>query len=171
MNTAITNKRCGGGADKCEICVTQKWTVQPWKCVPEPPSPFPRVTNKFHGFQYKKSRERSIFVIDKLKGMQSPKQGEWKGCYLSIEGTRKGYLFSLKKKKTKKNKLVTWKGKRLDLQTEPPRVNICWVPPLPLGPDLTSNADKVCAAPNLVVPRIFKSYLVFLCLGVQHRTH
>ena len=69
---------------------------------PPPPSPLPRVTNKFHGFQYKKSRERSIFVIDQLKGIQSPKQGEWKGCYLSIEGTRKGYLFSWKKKKKKK---------------------------------------------------------------------
>ena len=31
--------------------------------------------------------------LQKLKGMQSSKQGLWKGCYLSIEGTRKEYLF------------------------------------------------------------------------------
>ena len=120
--------------------------------------PPPRITNKFHGFQYKKSRHRSIFVVDQLKGMQSSKQGEWKGYTKGVP------IFA-----KKKNGIL--KVKRLDLETEPPRVNICWVPPLPLGPDLTFNAEKVCAAPNLVVPRIFKSYFVFLCLGVQQTTH
>ena len=43
-----------------------------------------------------------IFVINSylndsafraVKGMQSPKQGMWKGYNLSIEGIRKGYFF------------------------------------------------------------------------------
>ena len=48
-----------------------------------------------------KSRKRSIFVTDYclndsiFKGMQSSKQGMWKGYHLSIEGIRKGYLFLL----------------------------------------------------------------------------
>ena len=59
-----------------------------------------RTTDKFYGF--KKSRKCSIFVIDSylkdsaftaVKGMQSSKQGMWKGYHLSIDGIRKEYLF------------------------------------------------------------------------------
>ena len=60
------------------------------------------LTDDFHGFI--KSRKRSIFVIDSYsvqKGMQSSKQGMWKGHYLSRKGIRKGYLFCKKKKKKK----------------------------------------------------------------------
>ena len=46
----------------------------------------------------------------------------WKGYHLSIESIRKGYLFV-------KNGIL--KGKGLDLGAEPPRINICWVPPPP----------------------------------------
>ena len=58
------------------------------------------LTGEFYGLI--KSRKRSIFVIDsylktvhlqQLKGMQSSKQGMWKGYHLSIEVIRKGYLF------------------------------------------------------------------------------
>ena len=41
----------------------------------------------------------------------------------------------------------------------------------PLVPDVTSNADEVCAAPNLVLPIIFESYWMFLCLGVLPRQY
>ena len=34
--------------------------------------------------------------LQQLRGMQSSKQGMWKGYYLSIEGVRKGYLLSEK---------------------------------------------------------------------------
>ena len=55
-----------------------------------------------------------------LKGMQTSKQGMWKGHHFSIEGIRKGYLF--REKNGIKN------GKWLDLGAESPRINICWVP-------------------------------------------
>ena len=62
--------------------------------------------------------------LQQLKGMQSSKQGMWKGYHLSIEGIQKGYLFHEK-----------WyiKGKGLDLGAEPPHPNICWVLPSPPG--------------------------------------
>ena len=52
-------------------------------------------------YSFKKSRKRSIFVVDsylkvylhQLKGMQSSKQGMWKGYHLSIEGIRKKCIF------------------------------------------------------------------------------
>ena len=58
------------------------------------------LTDETYGFI--KSWKRSIFVIDSylkddaftaVKGMQSSKQGMWKGYHLSIEGVLKGYLF------------------------------------------------------------------------------
>ena len=57
-----------------------------------------------------------------LKGMQTSKQGMWKGHHFSIEGIRKRYLFREKKNGIKN-------GKWLDLGAESPRINICWVPP------------------------------------------
>ena len=62
------------------------------------------LTDEFYGFIT--SRKRYTFAIDsylkdsvhllQLKGMKSSKQGMWKGYHLSIEGIRKGYLFSWK---------------------------------------------------------------------------
>ena len=58
------------------------------------------LTDEFYGF--KKSKKRSIFVIDSclktvhlqqlIKGMQSSKQGTSNGYHFSIEGIRKGYF-------------------------------------------------------------------------------
>ena len=53
--------------------------------------------------------------------MQSSKQGMWKGYHLSIEGITKG--------EPQLSKMAYKKGKGLDLGAEPPRINICWVPP------------------------------------------
>ena len=56
--------------------------------------------DEFYGF--KKAKKTFYSVIDsylktvhlqQLKGMQSSKQGMWKGYHLSIEGIRKGYFF------------------------------------------------------------------------------
>ena len=54
----------------------------------------------------------------------------WNGCHLSVRlrylafvekiGYRKGVPCSVKN--------GTWKGKELDLEAEPPRTNLCWVP-------------------------------------------
>ena len=54
------------------------------------------LTDECYGFI--KSRKRSICVIDILlihqsKGIQSCKQGMWKGYHLPIKSIRKGYLF------------------------------------------------------------------------------
>ena len=55
-----------------------------------------------------------------VKGIQRSKQGTWNGYCLPIGGIRKGYLF--------REKL---RAKGLDLGTEPPRINIWWVPHTP----------------------------------------
>ena len=62
--------------------------------------------------------------LQQLKGMQSSKQGMWKGYWyhLTIEGVRKGYLFR------------EIKGKGLDLGAKPLPIKICWVPALPPPP-------------------------------------
>ena len=67
--------------------------------------------------------------LQQLKGMQSRKQGMWKGYHLSIEGIWKGYHGTLK-------------GNGLDLGAEPPRINICWVPHLVLFKFLSMQCFK-----------------------------
>jgi len=65
--------------------------------------------------------------LQQLKGMQSSKQGMWKGYHLSIEGIRKGYLF--------REKWYLKKGKALDLGAGPPHTKMLSTPPPPPGCD------------------------------------
>ena len=57
--------------------------------------------------------------LQQLKGMQSSKQGMWKGHHFSIEGT-----FFVKNGMSK-----PVRGTGLDLGAEPPCIKVCWVPP------------------------------------------
>jgi len=55
-----------------------------------------------------------------MKGMQSSKQGIWKGHLCQYKVYERGTFFV-------KNGISV--GKRLDLRGEPPCIEICWVPP------------------------------------------
>ena len=61
--------------------------------------------------------------LQQLRGVQSFKQGVWKGYHLSIWGIRKGYLFYQK-----------WLIKGVGPRLEPSRIKLCWVTPPPPPP-------------------------------------
>ena len=95
--------------------------------------------------------------LQQLKGIQRSKQGTWNGYCLPIEGIRKGYLF--------REKL---RAKGLDLGTEPPRINIWWVPPpfshsaeyLPFNGRLSAKESN--ASFETTIPIVFAAWHVYL---------
>ena len=95
--------------------------------------------------------------------MPSSKQGMWKGYHLSIEGIRRGYLFREK-----------WyiKGKGMDRVVEPPRINICWVPPgyndaIKRKHDSLHQLSNVSTA-WLRVVLVFTAFAVCFCFAQSH---
>ena len=85
-----------------------------------------RLTDEFYRqnvlflwFLFKRQR-----ILQQLKGMQSSKQGMWKGYHLSIEGIRKGYLF-------RKKWYIKGQGFRPQGRTSPYKNLLSTPPPAP----------------------------------------
>ena len=82
-----------------------------------------------------------------VKRKQCSKLSMWKGYHLSVKVIRKGYNFCLKW-------CIKGSGRGLDLGAEPPRINLCCLPPqsylLGMSFPLPLIGDVMCMGHNLL---------------------